>query len=418
MVPLTADDLEKLDQSDRLRSVRDQFELSPDVVYLDGNSLGPLPKATPARLEKAIRQEWGKDLINSWNKHNWVSLPLTIGAKLAKLVGAGPDEVACCDSVSVNLYKVLSAALELRPDRMTILTEESNFPTDTYIIQGLMRQLGNHHTLRFCDPTSLEHPGSSHQLDDSVAVVLLSHVNYVSGRLLDMAAVTSNAYRAGALTIWDTAHSAGALPVDLGASGADFAVGCGYKYLNGGPGAPGWVYVARQHQAGAQQPLSGWFGHAAPFDFERNFRPAEGIRNQLCGTPPILSMIALEVGVDLACQVPMKHVRDKSNALIRVFLQLTDERLASHGFSVASPRDPSICGSQVCLRHSNGYPIMQALVAHKVIGDFRSPDILRFGFCPLYTCFVDVWRAVEVLCDVMVNKEWDQPEFHKKKAVT
>jgi kynureninase len=405
-------DCERDDRADPLAGFRDRFALPPGVIYLDGNSLGALPRDTQARLSEVVAAQWGRDLITSWNRHGWIDQPLRVGDKIARLIGAEPGEVAVADSTSVNLFKLLSAALALRSGRRTVLSDTGNFPTDLYVAQGLLGLCGGDVRLRTVDEAALVDA-----VDADTAVVLATQVNYRTGRLHDLAAVTAAAQRAGALTLWDLSHSVGALPVALNRAGADFAVGCGYKYLNGGPGAPAFLFVARRHQPGLKPPLSGWMGHEAPFAFDLDYRPAEGIARHLCGTPAILSLAALEVGVDLMLEADPALVRAKSMALGARFLALVEARCPGV-FALASPRDPAARGSQVSLRHPHGYAIVQALIARDVIADFRAPDILRFGFAPLYLRHVDVWDAVEQLADVMATAAWDKPEFHRRAAVT
>jgi kynureninase len=402
-----------LDREDPLAAFRARFRLPDRVVYLDGNSLGALPKATPARLAAVIEDEWGEGLIRSWNRHGWIELPRRVGDKIGRLIGARPGEVVVADSTSVNLFKLMSAALRLRPERRIIVSESENFPSDLYVAQGLIDLLGARHELRLATPETLDAA-----LDDDVALVLLTHVNYRSGRMHDMEAVTRRAHQRGALMLWDLAHSAGALPVDLAACDADLAVGCGYKYLNGGPGAPAFLHVAERLQAEFRSPLTGWLGHAAPFDFDWRFRPAPGIASAIVGTPPILSLAALEVGVDLALEADLAAVRAKSLALARLFMERVAASCAGLGLTLASPSRDDERGSQICYAHSEGYAVMQALIARGVIGDFRAPDILRFGFTPLYTSFADVWDAVEALRAVLTSGEWDRPELRQRAAVT
>jgi len=413
MSGLSRGDLAKLDAADPLAAARESFLLPDGVIYLDGNSLGALPRATPDRLTDAAIAQWGRDLIKSWNVHGWIDLPRRVGDKIARLIGAGPGEVVVADSTSVNLFKALAAALRLNPGRTVIVSEQDNFPTDLYIAQGLTALLGNRHELRLVQAHEI--PSA---IDGDTAVVMLTHVNYRSGAMHDMAAVTRMAQAKGALMLWDLAHSAGAVPVDLEGCGADFAVGCGYKYLNGGPGAPAFIWVAGAHQEKFEQPLSGWLGHAAPFAFESGYRPAAGIARYICGTPPVLSMVALEAGIDLMLGFDIAALRRKSVALTDTFIQLVEQECGGFGLKLLSPRDASRRGSQVSLRHAEAYPIMQALIAHGVIGDVRAPDILRFGFAPLYIRFTDLWDAVAALKDILSAGSWDRPEFRVRAAVT
>ncbi|SDN31872.1 kynureninase [Polaromonas sp. JS666] len=424
----TLQDCRALDAQDPLRTLRQQFTLPEGVIYLDGNSLGVLPVTAAARVAEAVTAEWGQGLIRSWNSAGWFELPQRLGNKIARLVGAAPGEVVATDSTSINLYKVLSAALHIAaqdaPERKVIVSERSNFPTDLYIAEALCRERG--FRLQLVEPEEI-----AAALTRDVAVLMLTHVNYRTGAMHDMAAVTAAAHAAGALTVWDLAHSAGAVPVDLTAAKADFSIGCGYKYLNGGPGAPAFVWVNPRHADRFWQPLAGWWGHAAPFEFTPDYRPAAGISRYLCGTQPILSMTALECGLDtvLASEAlgGMQALRKKSLALTDLFIRLVEERCAGHGLGLATPREHAQRGSQVCLTRTEGaYAIVQALIARGVIGDFRAGDggagkhldILRFGFTPLYIGFEDVWNAVEHLKQVLESAEWQKSEFNQKHAVT
>lgn len=419
-------DCQVLDQQDPLRQLRDQFDLPDGVIYLDGNSLGVLPRATPERVAQAVTQEWGQDLIKSWNSAGWFTLPQRVGDKIARVIGAGAGEVVAADSTSINLYKVLSAALHIAdadaPQKKKIVSERSNFPTDLYIAEALCKERG--YTLQLVEPEDI---GAALQGD--VAVLMLTHVNYRTGAMHDMAALTAQAHAQGTLTVWDLAHSAGAVPVDLRGAQADFAVGCGYKYLNGGPGAPAFVWVNPRHTDRFWQPLAGWWGHAAPFEFTPDYRPAPGITRYQCGTQPILSLTALDCGLDtmLAAETlgGMAALRRKSLALTGLFMQLVRTRLHGHGFGIATPEPEALRGSQVSLTRGEGaYAIVQALIARGVIGDFRAgdggkhPDILRFGFTPLYIGYADVWHAVEHLRQVMDSGEWRDTRFAHKNAVT
>ena len=402
-----------MDSADPLARYRDAFALPPQVIYLDGNSLGALPRQAEQRVRAVMTRQWGEDLIKSWNLHDWIGAPARIGAKIARLIGAQPTEVLVADSTSLNVFKALHAALRLRPGRRLILSDEGNFPTDLYMAQGLADLLGASHELKIVSPDRI-----AASLTEEVAVLMLTEVDYRTGRLHDMAALTRTAHDKGALTLWDLAHSAGAFPVDLNGSGADFAVGCGYKYLNGGPGAPAFIFVAERWQNSAEQPLFGWMGHDAPFAFDLDYRPRAGIARFLVGTPPILSLTALEAGLDLFAEVDLAALRRKSSALGDLFIGVAEQELSGCGFTLASPREAAARGSQVSLRHPEGYPIMQALIARGVIGDFRAPDILRFGFAPLYVSFADVWNAVAQLGAVMAGTEWQRPEFRRRAAVT
>ena len=404
---------EELDAADPLAHFRDRFALPEGVIYLDGNSLGARPKAVEERLLDTVKNEWGEGLITSWNKAGWVGMPQRIGDNIARLVGAGEGEVIACDSTSVNIFKALCAALALSPERNVILSERGNFPTDVYIMQGIEALTGRKVSTQLVQPDEIENA-----IDEQVAAVLLTQVHYKTGRMRDMARTTRIAHRHGAAMIWDLSHSAGAVPVDLNAAQADFAVGCGYKYLNGGPGAPGFLYVAQRHQDRVTPALTGWFGHAAPFAFEDRYEPAPGIARFLVGTPPVVGLAALEVGVDLFLEADMGQVRAKSLSLSQLFIERMAPLAERWGFELASPADPAERGSQVSYRHPEGYAIMQALIARGVIGDFRAPDILRFGFTPLYTTHAEVAAAADHLDAVMAASEWDRPEHKVRSAVT
>ena len=413
MTNMTREDVLNWDGEDPLAALRSQFQLSGNIIYLDGNSLGPLPRRTSARITKVVEEEWGEDLIRSWNKHGWIDLPQRCGKKIAELIGAAPEEVVVADSTSVNLFKLLAAALRLRPERRVILSDKGNFPTDLYVAQGLIELLDKGHELKLVEPEEV-----ADSIDESVALVMLTQTDYRSGRIHDMQDITAKAHAAGALMLWDLEHSAGAFPVDLREANADFAVGCGYKYLNGGPGAPAFLFVAERLQDQVRPPLSGWMGHEAPFLFDRDYRPAEGIARNLCGTPAILSMSALDAGLDVIRSAGMAEIRRKSVRMTDLFIHLMESRCADFGFELFSPRDPEERGSQVSFSHAHGYPIMAALIERGVIGDFRAPNILRFGFTPLYLRYSDVWDAVEILREIMTDRSWDQPKFHKRLAVT
>lgn len=398
-----------LDAGDPLADYRERFLVPEGVIYLDGNSLGCLPKATPARIEQVVREEWGQDLIRSWNSAGWIDMPARVGAKIAPLIGARPHEVIACDSTSVNLFKLISAALALRPDRNVVLSEPGNFPTDLYMIEGLEKQ-------GLAERRLAERGKLVEALDGDVALLLLTHTHYKTGELFDMVELTRAAHDAGALVLWDLSHSGGALPVDLNGCGADFAVGCGYKYFNGGPGAPAYAFVAERHLEAAQQPLTGWMGHAAPFAFSDDYAPAPGVEKLLCGTPPILGLAALEVGVDLIAEIGVERLYMKSQKLSEFFRQC----LAEDGVTLdlVSPADPGQRGSQLSFRAPEAYAICQALIARGAIGDFRDPDILRFGFAPAYLRFEDVAGAARHLAEVLETGEWERAEFRERSAVT
>ncbi len=407
---------EALDRADPLAPLREQFLLPQGVIYLDGNSLGALPRATPARVARVVEHEWGGGLVTSWNRHGWMQTPQRVGDKIARLIGAQPGEVVVAESTSINLFKVLAAALTMRPGRRAIVSEAQNFPTDLYMAEGLAALLDQGHTLRLAEAGEL-----AQALDDEAAVLMLTHVNFRSGAMHDMAALTAAAHAAGALAIWDLCHSAGAVPVDLNGTAADFAIGCGYKYLNGGPGAPAFVYAATRHQGqhgGAAQPLYGWLGHASPFEFAPGYRAADGIRQYVVSSPSILAMAALEEGVDLMLKADPAALRSKSLALTDGFIQLVESRCAGLGLVLATPRDPARRGSQVSFSHESAFAVMQALIARGVIGDFRAPDLLRFGLTPLYLRHVDVWDAVGILRDVLTTGTWQRAEFQTRSEVT
>ncbi len=462
----TLHDCQTLDAQDLLRPLRTHFSLPPGMLYLDGNSLGAMPRATATRVAEVVTQEWGQGLVQSWNQAGWHAMPQRLGDLIAPLIGAAADQVAAADSTSVNLYKVLYAAIACaktradahaahtahaahaantgaRPKQQLLLSERANFPTDLYIAQSLCAAQGL--TLKLVEAHEIasslgNSAANADSADSEVAVLLLTHVDYRTGAMHDMQAVTAAAHAAGALVVWDLAHSAGAVPVDLLGADADFAVGCGYKYLNGGPGAPAFVWVHPRHTAQLSQPLSGWWGHAAPFAFTPDYQPAPGITRYLCGTPPIISLAALECGLDVfhAAQAlgGMAALRAKSLALSDLFIHLVEERCAGHGLSLVTPREHAARGSQVCLARTEGaYAIIQALIARGVVGDFRAgdpapqpgqpaprhtpmPDILRFGFTPLYLGFEEVWHAVEQLRQVLDSGEWQTARFQQQQAVT
>jgi kynureninase len=397
------------DTADPLGAYRARFTLPEGVIYLDGNSLGALPKATPAALARVVEAEWGEGLIRSWNSAGWFDTAARIGAKIAPLIGAAPHEVIACDSTSVNLFKLIAAALAMRPGRKVVLSEPGNFPTDLYMIAGLEAQ-------GLAERRLAERDRLAQALTSDVALLMLTHVHYKTGALHDMAALTRAAHDAGALVLWDLSHSTGALPVDLNGVEADFAVGCGYKYLCGGPGAPAFAFVAARHQAGLQQPLTGWFGHAAPFAFADDYAGAPGIERLQCGTPPVLGLAALEVGVDLIAEIRVARLYAKSQALSEFFL----ESLMAHdvALEMVSPPRASDRGSQLSFRHPHAYAICQALIARGVIGDFRAPDILRLGFAPAYLSFADMAAAARHLAEVLASEEWQRPEFNQRAAVT
>jgi kynureninase len=400
----------QLDASDPLGFTRERFELPEGIIYLDGNSLGALPKAAPGALANTAERQWGEDLIASWNKHGWIDWPARIAAKLGPIVGASPHELLIGDSTSICLFKLLAAAAGARSGRRTILTQQANFPTDLYVAQGLCAMLGLE-----LKAVPLKEVLSS--IDTDTAVVTLTHVDYRSAAVHDMRAINDAAHAAGAFTVWDLSHSAGAIELDLGGSGCDLAVGCGYKYLNGGPGAPAFIYVAERLQDELTNPLQGWMGHADPFAFVDDYRPAHGILKFLTGTPSILAMAALEAGIDTFDVIAMADVQAKSRKLSELFVEEVEARCGSE-VALASPRDAARRGSHVVFAHPEGYAVMQALIARGVIGDFRAPDLMRFGFTPLYTRYADVVRAAQILGEILQTREWDQPRFKERAKVT
>jgi kynureninase len=410
---MTRQECAALDDGDPLAALRHRFALPEGVIYLDGNSLGPMPRHVPARLEHVVRTEWAEGLIRSWNDAGWIEAPRRASAHIARLIGAGEDEVTVADSTSVNLFKLVVAAARLRPERSVLLHARSDFPTDRYIVESAAELLGLEAICAGPDGNAM-----IAALDNRVAVLVLSHVQYRTGRLNAMPSFTAAAHAAGALVLWDLCHSAGVIDIDVDAAHADFAVGCGYKYLNGGPGAPAFAYVARRHHGVVRQPLTGWLGHARPFAFADEFVAAPGIDRMQCGTPPMLSLLALESALEAFDGVDMTALRRKSQALGDLFIRLFDERLPAHGFALASPRDGDARGSQVSLSHPRGYAVIQALIARGIIGDFRAPDILRFGLAPLYARFTDVFDAVAAIDEIMASGEWNQPRFLSPKTVT
>ncbi len=389
-----------MDVRDPLASLRDRFILPEGVIYMDGNSLGPLLRATRDRMTQAVEVEWGQGLVRSWNDAHWIGAPQRIGGKIARLIGASPNEVVVADSTSVILFKLLVAALQARPGRKVILTETGNFPTDLYVAQGVAASLPGVEVraVALADVTAA--------IGEDVAVVMLTHVHYKTAARHDMAAITARAHAAGALMLWDLSHTAGAIPVDLHAHDVDLAVGCGYKFLNGGPGAPAYVFVAERLQGALRSPITGWMGHAAAFAFSDQFQPADGMARWLTGTAPMLSLLALEAGVDLHLKVDTRALAAKSRALWDLFVERLEARCAGHGFKLITTRDAERRGSHVSITHPEGYRIMQALIARGVIGDFRAPDVLRFAITPLYLGFEDVWQAVEILAEVMDTEAW------------
>ena len=417
MIPLPSE-IEALERADVLRGFRDRFDLPPGLAYLDGNSLGALPRATRERLAKVVGEEWGRGLITSWNGADWISLPQRTGDKIGALVGAAKGEVIVADSTSVNLFKVLCVALAANAGRRVIVTEAANFPTDLYVIDGVIAQLGGIHELVLVEGTEEAVEAVLAQRGAEVAVVALTHVHYTSSRVYDMRRVTAAAHAAGALAVWDLSHSAGVVPVDLSGCDVDFAVGCGYKHLNGGPGAPAFLHAARRFHDRFRQPISGWMGDARPFDYHSGYEPARGISRYLSGSPPVIALSALEASVDVILEAPMEAIRRKSIALGELFVDLVDRHCDGLGLVLASPREGERRGSHVSYRHAQSDPVMQALIAAGVIGDCRPPDLLRFGFAPLYLRYADVWHAVMRMAEILRTRSWDRAEFRSPRLVT
>jgi kynureninase len=401
------------DSTDPLRSLRDRFVMPEGIIYLDGNSLGPMPRAAAGVLSRTIEQEWGHDLIGSWNSAGWFDMPIRLGDRVGALIGAAPGQTLVCDTTSINLYKAIHAAIGLRPDRDVIIAEEAAFPTDLYIIEGAMKSAGRPMQRRLI---GRDDPSLDTLVDRNVAVAVLSHVDYRTGALLDVAAITRRLHDAGALVIWDLCHSAGVVEIGFDLHAVDFAVGCTYKYLNGGPGSPAFIAVAEAHQAAAQQPLSGWWGHAVPFAFDRDFRPDQGIKRFLCGTQPIISLRGVDVALDAMAGVEVSALRQKSLALTDLFMARVANLLPD--LEIITPGQPSLRGSQVAIAFDKGYPVIQAMIERGVIGDFRAPNIMRFGFAPLYVRFQDVWDAAEILADCIAKEVWRDPRFSRVLDVT
>lgn len=411
MPAFTTKEVRALDRRDPLKARRREFFLPKGITYLDGNSLGALPKAVEKRLAALTRKEWGEDLITSWEAHGWIGLPQKVGDKLAPLIGAHKGEVICADSTSINLYKAVKAALQLNPRRKVIVTEKTNFPTDLYVLEGIARETGAKLKRVAADRIT----GA---LDKSVAVLALTHVNFRTSAMHDLPGLTKAAKKAGALTVWDLSHSAGAVPVHLNRAGADFAVGCGYKYLNAGPGGPGYIFAARRHQNRITPALPGWMGHQSPFDFSHAYKPAKGIQRQLTGTPFVHGLAAFDAALDAFKGVTMKTLYAKARTQGEIFLAIALEDGAEFGLEPACPPDSARRGSQVTLRHEAGFAVMQALIAKGIIGDFRPPAVLRFGFAPLYLSYREVFEAAHTLVDILASGAYKAPRFRKPKTVT
>lgn len=407
-------DISTLDSADKLAHKLADFDLPEGCIYLNGNSLGPPTRHVKEEVQAILSQQWGKDLVLSWNNHGWIDLPVTVGEKIARLVGAGPGQVICCDSISINLFKILSSCLSLNENRFVILSELGNFPTDLYVAQGIERLVGSEH----CQLKLVDAKDILSSITDDVGVLLLSHVNFRDGGMLDMKSITEQAHKKGALVVWDLAHSAGVLPIFLDECGVDFAVGCGYKYLNGGPGAPSFLYVNQKLQGLFSQPLQGWMGHESPFDFDSSYRAAKGVSQFLCGTPPILSLGALDAALDIFADVSVHDLAEKAGLLRDTFLALSESEKSLVTLKLQSPRGSIARGAQLSFSHPKAYGICRALHADGVIADFRSPDLIRFGFSPLFLNFSSISDAVGKLANIMRNDTFDRQEFNVKQRVT
>lgn len=415
---ITLDQCRALDQQDELAKFKAEFDIAEGTIYLDGNSLGAMPKAALAKSEDVILKEWREGLITSWNNAGWWSLPETLGDKLGPIIGADKGETVITDTTSLNLYKVLSAAVHIQqkkhPHKKVIIAERDNFPTDLYMIEGLMQHIQNGYQLVLIDG----YDDLASKLNDDVAVVLLAHVNYRTGYFYDMATVNQEIHAQNALVIWDLCHSVGAVPMELKKTDSDFAIGCTYKYLNGGPGSPALLWCNPKHLGESWQPLSGWWGHDDPFEMEVSYRPAKGVRKFLCGTQPILSMSLIDCGLDIFLKADINKLRTKSLALTDLFIELVDQECAGLGLTLITPLDHKYRGSHVSYAHKEGYGGIRALVERGVIGDYREPEVLRFGVTPLYLSFEDIWNAVQHIKAVFENKEWDNPKYKVRGQVT
>ena len=412
---LTREDFIKLDTLDPIKKVREEFALPKDVIYFDGNSLGPLPKNTIKSLDSVIQREWGDGLVRSWNDKNWINLPRNLGNQIAPLIGAKEGEVIVVDSTSVNLFKVLSSALMLNKNRKVIVSESGNFPSDLYILEGVNNMFGESYVRCLMDEGDEE---IEKYIDSSTAVVVLSHINYKTGRITDIKKITTFAHEKGALVVWDISHSVGVLPMNLHDLGVDFAVGCTYKHLNGGPGAPGFLFVHSSLIEKVSQPLTGWLGHIKPFDFEVEYQPANDINKFICGTPPIIAYKAIESGLEIFKDLSIIEIRDKSIKLSEMFIQLMKQECTEFGFTLFSPKNSEQRGSQISFLHENAYSIIQALISHGIIGDYREPNVMRFGISPLYMRFEDVWNAITCLREIMQTGQWQSEKFKNKNYVT
>ena len=413
MTAKTRTDFEALDASYPLAGFRDEFFLPKGVIYLNGNSLGAMPLAAAERAKRVVEHEWAEGLIGSMNTAGWYELPSTLGRKIAPIVCANPNEVVLTDAVGINLYKVVAAALKLQPDRRVVVMEGSNFPTNNYMVQGLLEELDKGYTIRFAEADTM-----LDAIDEDVAAICITHVHYKTGNILDMAAITEKAHAVGAAAVWDLCHSAGAMPVDLNGCNVDFAVGCTYKYINCGPGAPSLLFAAERHHGKYTQPLTGWYGHADPFGFERDYRPVEDVRQMLTGTQATVSLSIAEIGIDIMLRADMNQIREKSMRMTDLFIELVEERCGEYGFELISPRDASSRGSQVSFHNDDGYSIIRAMHDNGVICDFRAPGKTRFGFAPLYIRYIDVWDAVDRLHDIIANETWKEPQYQVRETVT
>ena len=412
---LTREDFIKLDTLDPIKKAREEFSLPKDVIYFDGNSLGPLPKNTIKSLDSVIQREWGDGLVRSWNDENWINLPRNLGNQIAPLIGAKEGEVIVVDSTSVNLFKVLSSALMLNKNRKVIVSESGNFPSDLYILEGVNNMFGESYERCLMDEEDKE---IEKYIDSSTAVVVLSHINYKTGRITDIKKITTFAHEKGALVVWDISHSVGVLPMNLHDLGVDFAVGCTYKHLNGGPGAPSFLFVHSSLVEKVSQPLTGWLGHIKPFDFEVEYQAANDINKFICGTPPIIAYKAIESGLEIFKDLSIIEIREKSTKLSEMFIQLMKQECSEFGFTLFSPKNSEHRGSQISFLHENAYSIIQALISHGIIGDYREPNVMRFGISPLYMRFKDVWNAITCLREIMQTGQWQSEKFKNKNYVT
>ncbi|WP_378942087.1 kynureninase [Mesorhizobium sp. ANAO-SY3R2] len=407
-------EIEQRDAADPLRHLRARFHLPQGRVYLAGNSLGPAPIAAFEEVDTALRKEWAEGLVGSWNEANWFTLTDELGDRIGALIGAAKGQTVACDSTSINVYKALQAGLSLRPGRTTVVAESASFPTDLYVAEGVVAGHPDVELLL----EGVDGPRIEDLIDERTAVVLVNHVDYKTGELRDMAALTRRIHEAGAIAVWDLCHSAGVIEVLLDEAEADFAVGCTYKYLNCGPGSPAFIYAAARHHTTMRQPLSGWWGHAAPFAFETGYRPDSGARRLLCGTQPILSLRALGAGLSAIEDVDMADIRAKSLALTGLFMDLVEDACRAHGATIVTPRKEAARGSHVSITFADGYAVVQALIARGIIGDFRAPDMMRFGFAPAYLSFADTYQAATAFIDVLTSGSWRDPRYSRKRAVT